>query len=184
MRLFVAVFPPLAVRRDVAATLADLPALADLRITRPENLHFTLAFFGDQSDAAARRIERAMRQSTVSQRKFMVRAAGVSGFPEGDRARVLFVDLPDGAGELSALHDNLIDALDPDLRPRDADQFRPHLTFARPKKRLPQGQFEALQAESRPWSWQFEVDALHLVRSDTLPGGARYSVVASSGFGG
>ena len=52
MRLFVAVFPPLPVRRDIAATLADLPALAGLRITRAENLHFTVAFLGQRASSA------------------------------------------------------------------------------------------------------------------------------------
>ena len=92
--------------------------------------------------------------------------------------------LPGTAEQLSTLHDRLIAALDPDLRPDDAERFRPHLTFSRPRKRLAAGQFEALQAQARPWSWQFEVDALHLVSSEMLAGGARYAVVASSGLGG
>jgi 2'-5' RNA ligase len=184
MRLFAAVFPPLPVRRDIAATLAGLDALEGLRITRPENLHFTLAFFGEQSESTARRIQPAMGSASGGIHRFTVRAAGISGFPASDLARVLYVGLGDGAGELSALHDRFIEALDPDLRPQDSDRFRPHLTFSRPKKRLPQGQFEALQAESRPWSWQFEVDALHLVSSEARPGGASYSIVATSGLGG
>ena len=60
MRLFAAVFPPLPVRADIAATLADLTELEGLRITRPENLHVTLAFFGDQPEGAAGRIARAL----------------------------------------------------------------------------------------------------------------------------
>jgi 2'-5' RNA ligase len=184
MRLFAAVFPPLPVRRDIAATLADLEALEGLRITRPENLHFTLAFFGEQPAAAAKRIQPALEKAAAGLERFHVRAAGISGFPAGDRARVLFVGLQDGTDALSTLHDRLIAALDPDLRPGDADRFRPHLTFSRPKKRLPNGQFEALQAESRPWSWQFEVDALHLVQSEMHPRGARYSIVGTTGLAG
>jgi len=184
MRLFVAVFPPLPVRADIAATLADLPALEGLRVTRPENLHVTLAFFGDQPEGAAPRIARAMERAAAGLAAFPARAAGVSGFPPGDRARVLFVGLEDGVEGLAALHDRLMDELDPDLRPADADRFQAHLTFSRPKKALPRGQFEAIQAQARPWSWQFGVDAVHLVRSETLPAGARYSVLASSGLGG
>jgi 2'-5' RNA ligase len=184
MRLFAAVFPPLPVRRDIAATLADLDALEGLRITRPENLHFTLAFFGEQPAAVAGRIQPALEEATAEVERFEVRAAGISGFPAGDRARVLYVGLEDGTDALSTLHDRLIGALDPDLRPGDVDRFRPHLTFSRPKKRLPRGQFEALQAAARPWSWQFEVDALHLVQSETHPRGARYSILATSGLAG
>ena len=184
MRLFAAVFPPLPVRRDIAATLADLPALEGLRISRPENLHFTLAFFGEQSPSVAKRIGPALAKTADGLERFSVRVAGISGFPASDRARVLYVGLPDGADQLSTLHDRLIEALDPDLRPDDANRFRPHLTFSRPKKRLPEGQFEALQAESRPWSWQFEVDALHLVQSEMQPGGSRYSIVATASLGG
>lgn len=184
MRLFAAVFPPLPVRRDIAATLADLTALEGLRITRPENLHFTLAFFGEQTASAAKRIQPALSGSAAGFDRFHVRAAGISGFPAGDRARVLYLGLQDGADRLSALHDRLIEALEPDLRPDDADRFRPHLTFCRPKRRLPHGQFEALQAESRPWSWQFEVDALHLVQSEMHPRGSRYSIVGTAGLAG
>jgi 2'-5' RNA ligase len=184
MRLFAAVFPPLTVRRDIAATLGDLTALEGLRVTRPENLHFTLAFFGEQSAASARRIQPALEAAVAGLERFAVRAAGISGFPASDRARVLYVGLPDGTAELSTLHDRLIAALDPDLRPEDADRFHPHLTFSRPKKRLPHGQFEALQAESRPWSWHFEVDAVHLVRSEMHSRGSRYSIVGSFGLGG
>jgi 2'-5' RNA ligase len=184
MRLFAAVFPPLPVRADIAATLADLPALEGLRITRPENLHVTLAFFGDQPEGAAGRIARALERASSSVPAFAARAAGVSGFPAGDRARVLFVGMEDGAAGLSMLHDRLMEELDADLRPRAGDRFQAHLTFSRPKKQLPRGQFEEIQAQARPWSWQFRVDAVHLVRSETLPAGARYSVLASSGLGG
>lgn len=183
MRLFAGVFPPLPVRRDMAATLADLPALEGLRITRPENLHFTLAFFGEQPGSSVDRLGAAIAQAASRVAPFPARATAVSGFPASDRARVLYVDLDDGREELSTLHDILRECLDPDLRPADRDRFRPHLTFSRPKKTLARGQFETLQAEARPWSWQFVVDALELVRSETGPGGARYSILASAGLG-
>ena len=184
MRLFAAVFPPLPVRRDIMATLAELPALEGLRLSRPENLHFTLGFFGDQPESSVFRLKAAIEAAAAPFAPFVARARSTSGFPAGDRARVLYVGLTDGSAELSTLHDSLIRELDPDLRPDDAARFRPHLTFTRPKKRLAQGQFEALQEQARPWSWQFDVDALHLVVSETRTEGARYSIQASSGLSG
>lgn len=184
MRLFAAVFPPLEVRRDLVATVADLPAMVDLRLVRPENLHFTLAFFGEKPSGTLAPLAAALEAAAGRVGPFPVRAGGLSGFPAGDRARVLFAGLSAGAGPLSTLHDAVLDALPEDLRPEREGRFHPHLTLSRPRRPLAHGQFEALQRQAQPWSWEFTVDAVALVESVTGQGPARYTVRRAVGLGG
>lgn len=184
MRLFAGVFPPLAVRRDVLATCADLPAMEGLRLGPAENLHFTVAFFGERPASAVDPLSRALELAAGEVGVFRARIGGLSGFPASDRARVIFLGLSDGTGPMSTLHDGLLLHLPDDLRPDESGGFRPHLTLSRPRRPLAHGQFEALQTQARPWSWDFTVDALTLVHSETAAGGARYSVLAACGLAG
>lgn len=182
MRLFAAILPPLEVRRDLRASFGELPALEGLRLHPAGKIHLTLAFFGD-AGPQRRRLGQALGEVAARTAPFELVVGGGSGFPATEEARALFVAVPSGGAALSALHDDLMATLGPDLVAGDRDRFHPHLTLCRPR-RLARGQFAAFVEQARPWSWSFAVDALHLVCSHPEAGSSRYEVLESHGLGG
>lgn len=181
--MFAALFPPVEVRRDIRDMLAGLPAAVDLTLVPAERIHLTLAFFGDAT-GSEQAIGRALEEAAASTVPFDLEIAGISGFPLGDSTRLLYAAVAAGQAEVSALHDALMRSLGPGLAPAEQEQFQPHFTVCRPATALPTGQFNALVAEARRWSWRFRADALHLVQSHRGPGKPRYDVIQSTGMAG
>lgn len=130
MRLFVAVLPPLRVRRALAAAVSDVPR-AELRWVDPAQWHVTLRFLGEVGDADG--VGRALGSVPGA-----LRAAGVppvvatlgpaTGWMAG--GRVLQVPV---AG-LDALAATVSDAVAPWAAPAD-HPYRGHLTLARSRGR-------------------------------------------------
>lgn len=175
LRLFVGVFPPASVQRDLHATLELAPVGPRLRWTAPEKMHLTLAFLGDVEPARLGEVRTAVEVAAGEVPSFPVELNGLGAFPRIEGPRVLFIGLTRGADRLEALARAQREALPADLRPDARKGFHPHLTIARPK-RPPRGEeMRALQSELAPWRWRFEATELALVESVLDPAGARYT---------
>jgi 2'-5' RNA ligase len=130
-RLFFALVPPPAVVAAITQVADDLRQHAARgRPTRPEQLHLTLAFLGDFTEAdAPRRALEAGAQAAVDARPFEVVLDRLDSFPgarppwflTGDAAPIL----PLQSRLLAALHAA-------GFRPKDAGRvFVPHVTLLR-----------------------------------------------------
>ncbi|MBL1150861.1 MAG: RNA 2',3'-cyclic phosphodiesterase [Fimbriimonadales bacterium] len=137
MRLFGGVFPD-ENGRNQAATVAS--ALRELlhgkgRWVKPEKLHITLKFFGDEASVedAAEQIERAVQDAKA----FTLSLDSISAFPNPSRGRILF---------LAASEDEALVSLCRRLDESDRDP-KPHLTLARFERpvRVPQVDFEPIE---------------------------------------
>lgn len=124
--------------RNRAASVAS--ALCELmhgkgRWVKPERLHITLRFFGDEASVedAAEQIERAI----MSVSRFTISLDSISAFPNPSRGRVLF---------LAASEDEALVSLCRRLDESDRDP-KPHLTLARFERpvRVPQVAFEPIE---------------------------------------
>jgi 2'-5' RNA ligase len=98
--------------------------------SHPEGLHLTLAFLGARTPEGLPALEAAGAAVARRHRAFPLRTAGLGGFPEGDRARVLWLGLAPSP-ELEALAGDLRNALAVAGEGFDAKPFRAHLTLAR-----------------------------------------------------
>jgi 2'-5' RNA ligase len=134
MRMFVALVPPEPVLEDLATFLAPRQeAEPDLRWTRPEQWHVTLAFLPDVADRhlddLLARLERAARRRTA----FTARLSGAGAFPNPARARVLWagVDCGDALEELRRLATGARAAAAKAGTHVEGGPFHPHLTLAR-----------------------------------------------------
>jgi 2'-5' RNA ligase len=179
VRLFVAAYPPPALRDDLADLVSRLTVGQprgpgeSVRLARPENWHITLAFLGEldgsKVDDARAAIDRAAASSRQEGAQPGLTVAGGGTFGR-DRFTTLWAGL---RGDVDALA-GVADAVRRELRaarlPYDNKRFRPHLTIARPGNRLGGDDLAtdlaSLDAyESPPWT----VDNIRLMRSHLGP---------------
>lgn len=164
-RLFFALWPEEPVRERLHGLRQDAVGTAVGRPVPRENLHLTLCFLGGVDAETRACVEQAAAAVAVPPFTLTFDRLGYWARPG-----VLWL----GADETPARLSELVAQLrrvqagcgsKPEGRP-----FRAHLTLARKVRRRPR------LPEVAPLLWP--VEAFTLVASETLPGGARYEVVA------
>ncbi|MHB8575873.1 MAG: RNA 2',3'-cyclic phosphodiesterase [Dehalococcoidia bacterium] len=153
-----------------------------LRWVRPEGIHLTLHFLGATPAEREAEICAAMTRAAAGSSSFTLAPGGLGTFG-GRRPRVVWASLEGDVATLMALHRRVVEALS---APAADERFTPHLTLARiprpagdpalvrPAQAL--AAFEAaLSATAPPAAAPHRVEAIALVQSELLPGGARYT---------
>lgn len=162
-RLFFALWPDDATRD----ALTSLQMRISGRRMRRENLHLTLAFLGEQAEAAVGTLTGILNDLPGTGLPLELDRLGY--FP---RQRIVWAGTHHAPDALLALHRQLAAALQQAGIHFDADRsFMPHVTLAR----------NAEQPEDVPFapiSWK--ADRIVLAESTICPEGAFYEVLASS----
>jgi 2'-5' RNA ligase len=129
MRIFVGIDLDDALRAKIARLLEGVSGFApEARWVRPESLHITLKFIGEQKPEEVEPITQRLR--SVHSVQFEIRLAGYGFFPTPKAPRVFWIGIHAGP-ELAALAKK-IDAATGELGiPREEREFSPHLTLAR-----------------------------------------------------
>ena len=162
-------------RAALAAYLDRCRVLAPgLRWVSADNLHLTLRFLGSVERERLDRLAGLLRSVTFA--PYEVGVAGPGTFGRGSAVRVAWIGVDRGRAELAGLAGEVearcVEAgWEPEARP-----YNPHLTLARSRDRRG-ARLPELPAppELQPWT----VRGFELYRSQTGPGGAVYSVLAS-----
>lgn len=129
MRLFIALDLDDAIRERIFRFIDGVRGFApDARWVKPESLHVTLKFIGEQPDAAVERIKLALNKITGSAIEIHFRGYGF--FPTAKSARVFWVGMEAGPdlASLAAAIDEKTATLG---IPKEDRAFSPHLTLAR-----------------------------------------------------
>jgi 2'-5' RNA ligase len=177
MRLFFCVPLPQEAKDSAARALAAARAAAgELSWTRPEQMHLTLAFLGEQPPEALERMYAAAQPCTALER-FEATLAGAGAFPNPRRAHVLWLGITDGATELVELATRLCSGLREAGFGLETRPFRPHLTVARVKRGRERDAERALQRVAPGEVTRFPVGRLLLMKSELSPKGARHQEV-------
>lgn len=192
IRSFVALEVEEPARSALIAYLAELRVAEGVAWTRPENLHVTLKFLGGVAPDRLGELTEPLAAVARGCVVFPVAYAGVGAFPSLVRPATLWVGAQ--ASALGPLARGVDDAsarigVAPEERP-----FHPHVTLGRVrghgKRRrgraptLPETLRAALDAARVRAFGVAEARALVLFRSDTEPGGARYTPLARFALGG
>lgn len=129
MRLFIALDIDDAIRGRIALFVEGVRKFApDARWVKPESLHVTLKFIGEQPNDAVEKIKQALASVATSSAEIQFRGYGF--FPTPKSARVCWIGMEAGP-QLAALA-TLIDAKMASLGiPKEDRPFSPHLTLAR-----------------------------------------------------
>ncbi|MCB0895904.1 MAG: RNA 2',3'-cyclic phosphodiesterase [Nocardioides sp.] len=134
MRLFVALVPPDEAVEHLDAFLEVRRAVAPYRWATAEQLHVTLAFYGDVEERRLEDLAERLGRAAARRTAFGTAIAGGGAFPHVGRARVLWagLDLDDpGRTELDRLATGCRAAASRAGIAVDGQRFRPHVTLAR-----------------------------------------------------
>lgn len=189
-RLFVALEPPDAVRRRLAAIAVELRrgagrAADEVRWVPPENVHLTLQFLGAVPEARLPDVEAALLAAAAAARSLSLEVKGAGGFPNARRPRVLWAGLAGDLAALAALAADVGRRLAPLGFPPEDRPFSAHLTLGRAREgRGSPGLAGALahagEAAGAPW----RATELVLFESFLSPKGPRYEPLLRAPLGG
>jgi RNA 2',3'-cyclic 3'-phosphodiesterase len=187
MRVFLGIDLDSGLRDKIAAFLDGVSGFApDARWVRPESLHITLKFIGEQPPEQVEKIRERLR--TVISPPFEIRCAGTGFFPTTKAPRVFWIGVD--AGPALATLAQATDKAASELGiPAEERAFSPHMTLARspggsgsPKWRRgdgPNSTFALLQkrlaAISGPDFGTMTCREFCLYQSQLSPAGARYT---------
>src|ERR1700693_2051194 len=129
MRIFIGIDLDPEVRTRIERFIEGVEGFApDARWARPESLHITLKFIGEQPPERVEAITERLRR--VESSAFEIRAAGHGFFPTAKAPRVFWIGIH-ASPQLAALAE-MIDVAVAELGvPREDRPFSPHLTLAR-----------------------------------------------------
>ena len=133
MRLFVALDIAEEVRSRLGALLNELRrSNPDVKWVKPESLHVTLKFLGEQPESKFQHISEALGAIRPPGR-FEMTLRGLGCFPNERRPRVFWVgvEAPPQLGELAASVDEAMARLGIE---REKRPFSPHLTLGRARE--------------------------------------------------
>ena len=165
MRLFVAINVDEAVRQRLAVLLKMLRASGTGSFVRPENLHITLAFLGEQS--GTERARDAM--DAVCAAPFSLTFGDLGRFRR-EGGDILWLGI-ERSVPLTDLHDSLNAALCKQNLPTETRPFRQHLTLGRQVLLRQPLEHETFSIGSAV----LDVNTISLMRSDRVEGRLEYT---------
>ena len=180
IRIFVALEMPSAVGQQAAGVAQRLSHLNQMRWVKTEGVHLTLKFLGDVAEECVPEIVSAAQQVALDTGPMMLSTSGVGGFPKLEDARVLWLGIGGDLGKLEALQSKVMQAFsemgfDPDRR-----RFFAHVTVGRTRRAPVRVKPEEVGVLNPV---HFSVDRLTVMKSELLPGGARYTPLGYGMFG-
>ena len=183
MRLFVAAEPSDAVREAAVAAVQRLrerleimKAGRGIRWVPADNMHLTVWFLGEVSDARATAVMDALRPALMTP-AVDLRLSGFGAFPPSGPPRVLWMGVKRGLEQLARSHDEIGERLRPWGFPQDARAYSAHLTIGRVKE-PPVGPARAALRQALAHvhadAGSCRIQELTVFRSRTAPKGAVY----------
>ena len=181
MRLFFALPLPPDLKEKLRPTLEAARKVSGdgVGFTKLEQLHFTLAFLGEQPGP-----EKALAagESLREVPGFELVLSGVGAFPSTMRPRVLWVGVTGGAAELIAVAERLRAALAQQGFAVEERKFRPHLTLGRVRPQGERGAQRALATIPPGELARCTADEACLMQSVLGKGGATHTVLRAFPF--
>jgi 2'-5' RNA ligase len=186
-RLFVAIEPPDAVRRRLAAMVAELRRLggraaSEVRWVAPENVHLTLQFLGNAPEERLGEVKDAVTAAAAASRPLHLEVQGAGSFPNARRPRVIWAGLAGDVAPLGPLVKDLGARLAPLGFPPEDRPFSAHLTLGRARGGAP-GLAGALAALEHAEGASFRATELVLFRSHLSPRGPTYEAILRAPLG-
>ena len=190
MRLFIALDIDDAIRDRIARFEQGVSDFAPgARWAKPESLHVTLKFIGEQPEPMVDQIKHAL--TSVSASAVDIHLQGYGFFPTAKSARVFWIGMEAGP-QLAALAATIDEKMSSLGIPKENRAFSPHLTLARAAGRsasprrhkadVPNRIFQHLQeklaALPTPEFGTMTAREFFLYESQLSPGGSKYTKLA------
>ena len=186
IRSFIAINIPDTVKSELASLILLLGKTgADVKWVRTENLHLTLKFLGGITEDQIRRVIGCLKEIAMGQKPFSIHLAGLSGFPNMEHPRVLWVGIEGGAEAMKELSERIEIGMRLIGFPRKERSFSSHLTMGRVKsgKNL-QKLLDLMQKTPFSSMKRIGIDQVSFYKSTLTPAGSVYEVISQCTFGG
>jgi 2'-5' RNA ligase len=161
-----------------------------VRWVQPSGIHLTVKFLGNVEPTLVNLIADAMGRAAAGSSPFRLRLSGLGMFPSDRAPRVLWAGVGGDLEALEALQGRIEAEMAALSFPPERRPFSPHLTLGRVRQFLPRKDeglsrrvSAALRSTSLDTTEPWRVETVRLMRSDSAPEGAVYSVLASVGVG-
>lgn len=193
MRSFIAIELPSDVKQRVIERQRDMQRLLDeqgvgsaLRWTPLDNLHLTLRFLGETSDAQRRQVEAALTAIAGQSPAFQLALRAAGAFPNLRKPNILLLDFGGDLGVLAPLQRHIELAAQQAGFAAETRAFTPHLTIARARKDAAPAMLaragaalQTITGTPLPASTPFTVEDFRLIHSDLRPTGSVYTPLAT-----
>lgn len=185
MRLFVAIELPERVKEALAREASALSRKAPhARWVKPEGMHLTLAFLGEQPEENLAAIKQALVRVCARHSKLELEIKGGGGFGSSKHPRVMWVGVEGQLEKLSRLQEELSAELEPLGYVPEKRAFRPHLTLARAKELKGDEKLAWCAAQLGEFdAGKLSVSGVELFQSHLSPKGARYTSLCQAPLG-
>ncbi len=184
IRTFIAVELDAAVQRGLSQVQDSLRRelqSSAIRWVNPGGIHLTLKFLGNVPAAQMSQVEAALREACAGFSPFDLTVAGLGCFPNLNRPNVIWVGIQGEMETLRRVRDAVERTVSPLGYPTEGRDFKAHLTLGRVKDASPAEARrigEAVRRAQVNTLGSLHVAAVHLMRSDLSPQGARYTPLA------
>ena len=175
-RVFVGIRIPDSVKREIYDLTSKLLGREEkIRIIPYTNIHLTMKFLGNTSVQKISKIEKAIKNTTDSFKKFDYEIIGeIGAFPDLRNARIAFIKIGNGADAFLRVYESLEDNLGKIKIRKEKRKFSPHLTIARMKDRK---NLENLFKEKTGDSYKLKCTGIALFESKLRSTGAEYTIL-------
>ncbi len=158
-----------------------------MRWVRPQILHLTLAFLGEQPTESLATIQRVLSEVAGETTVFRLEIGTLGTFGQGGLVRTIWAAVNDPCDCLPPLHARLSSGLEGAEVSQDRQAFRPHVTLGRVRERatLPIDSQLAPALRTLPKRQQppaFSAREIALFRSQLLPSGPLYTAISTHSF--
>jgi 2'-5' RNA ligase len=181
-RAFIALPLPDAVRDHLASVQRCMSGKGvRARWVQPAGMHLTIKFLGQMPLEKKEGVMAVLDQAVTGCAPLQLTAAGLGGFPNRRRPRVLWMGLGGEVGRLRTLQETVETGLSNLGWAKEKRPFQGHLTLGRAKGRRPMERDTAdilLRCEPRE-ALAFETDSLVLYRSRLQPQGAVHDKISA-----
>jgi 2'-5' RNA ligase len=166
-----------------------------LRFTQPQAFHLTLRFLGDVAMTDIGALQEAVRRSCEDVVSLQLRIGAMGCFPNSRNPRVVWAGVDGELDTLRHLQSRVVQETAAFGEPPETRLYQPHLTLARVNTRDRQVARLIGQSVERPAAASnnspvtdgaldsvWTASEVHLIRSELLPGGSRYTTLGSFPF--
>ncbi len=185
IRTFIAISLPEEISQNLNRVISELKELLagkPLRWTPVKNIHLTLKFLGDVSSKNLDVLIKTIAVEAEQYSAFDINIGNFGVFPSASRPRVLWVGV-EASKPLHGIQAGIDQATSRLGYPKEERPFSPHLTLARVSRDASSSETRVIsQAVSNyeaGFLGAFQVEEIHLYRSDLQPGGAVYTRLSS-----
>jgi RNA 2',3'-cyclic 3'-phosphodiesterase len=181
MRAFIAITLPTEIKSSLTKTIEALkPCSADAKWTPQDNLHITLKFLADITDAQFEQIKKHLTYLAQEAKPFQASLEGFSFMPDDTKPRV-FCASASAKKEMAQLAQAIENILSPFEFVKKEGQFQPHITLAKMKSLYNLTQLKD-SLKGIKLSGEFSVSGVSIIKSTLTATGAIYEVIQEFPF--